>query len=283
MKNQFKLATVAAFALALTTSGAVAQDLLGTTALNDTLDDIDRDVARDQARANDALRFGNPAFRPGLSGSASLSYSGKTGNNESQDLTIGTRLRYAAGPMVQTIGVAIDFQEADNTATKEDIFMVYDANYYFNDQFYAFALARLQTDGLADTGTATQPASQNVEKDAFVGIGPGYRIFNTEQMTWRMQAGIGKSYLKYGDGRSESEVAGIVSSRVFYGFNDNMFLTMDTDVLKSDSALRVNNDLGLNFKMTDAFSTRVSYLTEYNDSRATRSDNKLGVSLVYGF
>ena len=36
-------------------------------------------------------------------------------------------------------------------------------------------------------------------------------------------------------------------------------------------------------KMNDAFSTRVSYLTEYNDSRAIRSDNKLGVSLVYGF
>ena len=45
----------------------------------------------------------------------------------------------------------------------------------------------------------------------------------------------------------------------------------------------INNDLGVNFKMSDAFSTRVSYLTEYNDSRAIRTDNKLGVSLVYGF
>jgi putative salt-induced outer membrane protein len=31
------------------------------------------------------------------------------------------------------------------------------------------------------------------------------------------------------------------------------------------------------------FATRVSYLTEYNDSRAVRSENKLGVSLVYSF
>lgn len=276
MTKEFKFATIAALALALTTSGALAQELLGTTALNDTLDDIDRDVARDMNRSNDASRFGNPSFRPGLSGSAALSFSGKTGNNESQDLTIGTRLRYASGRIVQTLGVAIDFQEANNNATKEDVFAVYDANYYFNDQFYAFGLARIQTDGLATT-------IGDVKEDAFIGFGPGYRVFNTDQMTWRVQAGIGKSYIKYGDDSSESEVASIVSSRFFYGFNENTFMTMDTDVLKSDAALRVNNDLGVSFKMTDAFSTRVSYLTEYNDSRAIRSDNKLGVSLVYGF
>jgi putative salt-induced outer membrane protein len=35
--------------------------------------------------------------------------------------------------------------------------------------------------------------------------------------------------------------------------------------------------------MSEMFATRVSYLTEYNDSRAVRSENKLGVSLVYSF
>ena len=282
MKNEFKFATVAALALALTTSGAFAQELLGTTALNDTLDDIDRDVAKDMARGQDAARFGNPEFRPGLSGSASLAFSGKTGNSESQDLTIGTRLRYASGQLVQTLGVAVDFQEASNKATKEDIFAVYDANYYLNDQFYIFGLARIQTDGLSgDIVNGTLNTSYN--QDAFVGFGPGYRVVNTEQMTWRVQAGVGKSYLKDYLGNSESEFAGIVSSRFFYSINENFFVTNDTDVLKSKSALRVNNEIGLNVKMTDAFSTRVSYLTEYNDNRSIRSDNKLGVSLVYGF
>lgn len=282
MKNQFKTGTIAALAIALATSGAFAQELMGTTALNDTLDDIDRDVAKDMARSQDASRFGNPEFRPGLSGSASLSYSGKTGNSESQDITIGTRLRYASGPMVQTLGIAIDFQEASNTATKEDIFMVYDANYYINDQFYVFALARIQTDGLAGK-TVNGTLNTNKKKDAFLGFGPGYRVVNTEQLTWRVQAGVGKSYTKDYLNVSESEAAGIVSSRLFYSINENFFVTNDTDVLKSKSALRINNELGLNVKMTDAFSTRISYLSEYDDSRATKTDNKLGVSLVYGF
>ena len=60
-------------------------------------------------------------------------------------------------------------------------------------------------------------------------------------------------------------------------------MTNDTDPLDSDTATRVNNDLGLNVKMSEIFATRISYLTEYNDSRAVGTENKLGVSLVYSF
>lgn len=191
-------------------------------------------------------------------------------------------MRYASGPLVQTLGIAIDFQEAAGNSTSEDIFMVYDANYYLNDKFYVFALARIQTDGLAGE-IVDGVLNTNYKKDAFLGFGPGYRVVNSDQMTWRVQAGVGKSYTNDYLDVSTSEVGAILSSRFFYSVNENFFVTNDTDVLNTKSALRVNNELGLNFKMTDAFSTRVSYLSEYNDSRAIKTDNKLGVSLVYGF
>lgn len=268
---------IATLSMVLIGSSAFAQTLVtGTRALDDRIDTITEDVQTELDLSNDASRFGNPEYRPGMSGSASLGYSGKAGNNESQEFSAGARLRFAQGPMVQSIGLALDFADVAGTKTKEDIFAVYDANYYFNDKFYGFALGRVESDGLAATAGDTQT-------DAFVGFGPGYRIVNTPDMTWRLQAGLGVSYLKDGAGNSETEMGYIASSRFFYQFTDNMFATNDTDVLKSDSALRVNNDLGLNIKMTDAFSTRVSYLTEYNDSRAIKTDNKVGLALVYGF
>ena len=278
MKFLMNTAAISALVLSVAATGAYAQDTItGVRTLNDTLDDIDREVNKDIARANDSLRFGNQNDRMGLSGSASLSYSGKTGSSESQEFTAGTRLRYAQGQFVHTLGVAMDF--ADSKAggkTKEDIFAVYDGNYYINDSVYGFVLGRVERDGLASTAGDTAT-------DAFLGFGPGYRIVNTDTATWRVQAGVGISYLEDGVGGSNTETGYIVSSRAFYQFNDNIFATNDTDILKSDTALRVNNDLGLNFKMSDAFSTRVSYLSEYNDSRAVRTDNKLGLSLVYGF
>lgn len=276
MTKKICLAGVSALALLAAVPAFAQGELLGTKALNDRIDDIEEDVQDDLDRAQDTARFGNPEFRPGLSGSASLGYSGKTGNNESQDLTIGARMRYATGPWVHNVGIALDFAEDDDSKTKEDTFAVYDANYFFNDQLYGFVLGRVQTDGLAET-------ADDIKTDAFLGFGPGYRVVNTDDIAWRVQAGIGVSYLKDGVDQSETETGYIASSRFFYKINENVFATMDTDILYSDTALRVNNDLGVNVKMSDNFATRVSYLTEYNEARAIRTDNKLGVSLVMGF
>lgn len=277
MTHAFLAIGTAASLLLLGATGGSAQTVLtGIDSVDDRIDDIDREARVDLDRGNDTFRYGSPEYREGLSGSASLGYSGKTGVTDSSEFSLGARLRLANGPMVQTLGLVLDFAESGSVKTKEDLFAIYDANYYFDDNFYGFALGRVKTDGLAETAGA-------VKTDAFVGVGPGYRIINTPDLSWRLQAGIGVSYLKDGTGTSDTETGYIASSRLFWRMSETLFAINDTDVLKSDSALRVNNDLGFNVKMSDMFATRVSYLTEYNDSRAVRTENKLGVSLVYSF
>lgn len=275
MKTYYLGATVGLIGLVAT--GASAQtDLTGTTAMNDRINDVQSAVADDIARGEDENRFGNPEYRPGLSGSASLGYSGQTGNSQSQELSLGARFRFASGPFVQNIGLAMEFAESAGNVTKQDVFGVYDGNYYFNQSFYGFVLGRVESDGLATK-------SDQTKQDVFLGIGPGYRVVNTEQMTWRVQAGLGVSYLEDGTGDKTREPGAIVSSRFYYAFSDKIFATNDTDILRTDSSLRVNNDFGINFQVSDAMATRLSYMTEYNDSRAIQSDNQIGVSLVVGF
>lgn len=277
MTTNLRLAGASALALILGATAAFAQTTItGIRTINEGIDDQQRDVKIDLDRGRDDYRFGSPEFRQGLSGSASVGYVGTTGNTDSSEFNLGARLRNASGPFVQTIGVLLEFNETNGVRSKEEVFAVYDANYYFNDSFYGFVLGRVSTDGLATLVTENS-------KDAFIGFGPGYRIINTEATSWRVQAGIGLSYLQDGIGTDTTETGYIASSRLYHRFNETIFATMDTDVLKTDSSLRINNDLGLNFQMSDAFATRVSYLTEYNDSRTIQSDNKLGVSLVYGF
>lgn len=264
------MASATALTLILANGAAFAEDLTGVSDLDDRIADIETAVSDDLARSQDAARFGNPEFRPGLTGSASLGYSGQTGNSELQEFSAGARLRHATGNFVQSVGVAVNFADDAGVKTKEDLFAVYDANYYVNGNFYGFALGRVETDGILDT------------KDGFLGVGPGYRIINTEKVSWRVQAGVGQSYTSTGP-VSTTEIGYIASSRIFFAFNENMFVTNDTDILYSDSALRANNDLGLSVKMTDSLSTRLSLLTEYDDSMAITTDNKIGVSLVFGF
>ncbi len=274
--NKTLLLTVPALTLAMALP-AVAQDsITGIRDLNDRIEDIETAVADDMARSEDAARFAFPEFRPGFSGSAALGYTARTGNTDAQEFNLGVRLRYAQGPFVQTLGVAADFAEDNGSKTKEDVFMVYDANYYLTDRFYLFGLARAERDGLA-------MGAGEIARDGFVGVGPGYRVVNSEDMAWRVQAGVGVSYLQDGTGASTTEEGVIASSRFFYQVSDSVFLTNDTDILNSSAALRASNDFGVNFKMTDTLSTRVSYLTDYNDARDIKTDNRLGVSLVVGF
>jgi putative salt-induced outer membrane protein len=84
-------------------------------------------------------------------------------------------------------------------------------------------------------------------------------------------------------GDSDTSEGVIASSRFFYRFSPDVFMTNDTDVLHANDALRVNNDLGVSFQMTDVLSTRLSYLTDYNEARAIRTDNRVSLAIVYGF
>ncbi|MFB2530881.1 YdiY family protein [Paracoccus sp. p4-l81] len=274
------LSALPAFAQTEIAAGANAT---GVSAINTRITDIQDDVKDDFARSQDADRFGPSDRREGLSGGISASYTGRKGTVDNQDFALAGRMSFTQAQFSQNVGLALTFGE-DNTGAKdeEEVFVVYDAQYYFNDRFYAFALGRLKQDALAGKIAGKE---DTLYRDGFLGFGPGYRVINTPDTAWRVQAGVGVRYTKQSavnGGASDTEVGYIASSRFYHRFSDTMFVTNDTDMLYSkDQGKAVNNELGLNFKMSDAFATRVSYITDYQEGRKT--DNKLGVSLVYGF
>ncbi|WP_374326842.1 DUF481 domain-containing protein [Paracoccus pantotrophus] len=276
---------------------ATGADAAGITEVNEQMRDVEDAVRDDFERSSDAYRFGNPERREGTFGSVALTYAGRTGNNENQDFSLAGRLSHNQGAFSQSVGILLEYGEDDDGDTDtEKTYVIYDGLYNINDRFYAFALGRVATDGLAgdfDGLTAEEIADQEgrLKRDAFLGVGPGYRIINSDTTAWRVQAGVGVRYTKKVDLDepaddlfvSDTEVGYILSSRFYHRINENFFLTNDTDYLTSDSNDTATNELGLNFKMSDALATRVSYKTEYVSDRAIRTDNTLGVSLVYGF
>lgn len=287
MKTVAILAGASAIAAALTapafaqTEISAGADATGISQINERIEDVEENVADDFARSNDSDRFAPRDRRQGLFGTMSLSYSGSTGNTDEQDFALAGRVNYNQDRFAQSVGLLLEFGE--NTLgekDKEEVFAIYDAQYYFNDRLYAFALGRLSTDALA-VGDAKR-------RDGFLGFGPGYRVINTPDTTWRVQAGIGVRYSQTENQRiadtSDTETGYIASSRFYHRFNDTIFVTNDTDFLTSDDAGdTITNEFGVNYQMSNAFSTRVSYSTEYQSERAIRTDNTLGVSLVYGF
>lgn len=279
---------------------ATGANATGITEVNEGMRDVEDAVRDDFDRSTDAARFGPPERQEGVYGSVALSYVGRTGNTENQDFSLSGRLSSNSGAFSQSVGILLEYGEDNNGDKDTDkTSTIYEGMYNINPNFYAFALGRLTTDGLADDpislddGDTFADLDGRMERDAYFGIGPGYRIINNETTAWRVQAAIGIRYTKQVDvidpvaeileTDSDTGVGYLVSSRFYHQFNDTFFLTNDTDYLTSDSNDTATNDLGLNFKMSDAFATRISYKTEYVSDRAIRTDNTVGVSLVYGF
>ena len=271
-----KLLTGAACA-ALLAGPAFAQatGLTGVERLDDRIDDITEAAQEDLDRGTDAERYSANGVPQGLRGSAPLTFSGTNGNTDTSELSGAARLTYGVGDWSHSFGLAAEFGEANGARNEEKFFGTYEAARAFNPKLYAFGTGRFEYDDFA-----------TVERDAFVGAGLGYRIVNTDDFAWRVQGGPGIRYTELQNGTSETEEAAILSSRFYYGLTDTVSLTNDTDVLGSETNVLATNDFGVNFRMTDTLSTRVSYRTEYNDDPLPgfrNADNTLGISLVVGF
>lgn len=284
MNTLLKVATISALALMVAAPVVAQNRITGIEALNDDIDDITDDVNKDLERGDDAERYGPNGVAQGWRGSFALSASGTSGNTDNGELSAAGRLTYGVGDWNHLIGFAAEYGEANGTKSEESFFATYEGSRYFTEKLYAFGIARVQYDGFQTDATG---ASINGETtDAFLGFGPGYRAINKDGHTWRVQAGPGVRYFEDVTGNSETEVGFIASSRYYYAFNDTVSFTMDTDVLGSDINTIIANDAGVNYKMSDNLSTRVSYRTEYNTDPAAglkSTDNTLGVSLVLGF
>ncbi len=284
MNKVLKLATVSALVLMVAVPAIAQQRITGVEALNDQIDDITDDANDDLARGDDDERFGPTGVAQGWRGSFALSASGASGNTDTGELSAAGRLTYGIGDWNHLIGFATEYGESNGTRSEEKFFATYEGSRYFTEQFYAFGLARVQYDGLlVDANNVVIDGS---ETDAFLGFGPGYRVLNEKDHTWRVQGGPGARYFKDVTGNSDTEVGFIISSRHYYAFNDTTSFTMDTDILGSDTNTIISNDAGVNFKMSDRLSTRVSYRLDYNTDPAAglkSTDKTIGVSLVLGF
>ena len=284
MNNILNLASASALALMIASPVLAQSRILGVEALNTEIDDITRDVNKELARGGDADRFGPNGVAQGWRGSFALSASGTSGNTDNGEISGAGRVTYGVGDWNHLFGFALEYGEANGVKNEETFFATYEGNRYFTPEFYMFGIARYEYDGYSvDSFGNTIPGS---ETDAFLGFGPGYRVLNAPDQTWRIQAGPGVRYFKNVNGVSTTEVGFIASSRFYQKFTDTVSFTMDTDVLGSEENTILANDAGINFKVSDSVATRLGYRTEYNTDPVggrKSTDNKLTASIVFGF
>tara|TARA_R110002049_G_scaffold119208_4_gene273347 strand:+ start:1358 stop:2194 length:837 start_codon:yes stop_codon:yes gene_type:complete len=274
--NVFIIAAISGFV-------AVAANAQTTTFANDGASDTAVEEIEDSitdAAERDIGRFGNEGRELGSYGSVSLRGT-STSNDGETSSDVGVGLRYGTFDGVNGIDVTAAFVYGveDGVETENTLQAGLDYRRDFNDTLFAYAKANASFDKLSTT-------VGEYEQDIFVGAGLGYRIFNSADTQWSVQAGPGYRAANVVGGGEVSEAAASVSSNFFKSLSDTTYVTNDTDVIYSETATTVTNDLALNVALTDTLVMRTSYTTNFNDaSDDTFSDaeNIFGVSVVYNF
>lgn len=279
------LATVGAFAAgAVSAQGlgtrptpSAVESSIGTQPTTDTIDDIQLRTQRELEQAEDAARFGTASVPAGFAGSLALTGVATDGNTDTVDLGIAGSFTLGQGRLNHSFGVAVEYGEVDDERDRNRILGIYDLSYDLSDRFYAFGLLR---------GEYDEFASRN-EQDFFGGVGPGYRVLNSPDLAWRVQAGPGVRYTKnIEDGDTNTDLAAIASSRVYWQVTQDAFLTLDTDVLYSDVDTLVSNEVAFNTRIAGPLSGRVGLRTDYSTDPAEgqkSTDNRLSLGVVYSF
>ena len=275
MTHNVHFAALLGTALMLSPAAYAQATIIGAERIDDRIEDIEEEAEEEFEESRDRGRFGFEAYPPGFSGSISATGSFQDGNTEETDVSIGGRLRYGVGPNNFSFGVAAEYGEFDDDTTDNNIFVTGDYNRYVNEQFYVFGLGRYEYDEFGP-----------FEHDAFVGAGPGWRVVNQTDFAWRVQAGPGVRWTEDPGDNEETELAGIAASYLFYEFNETTFVTNDTELLHSDVGTQIINDAAINFRVTEALTTRVSYRTDWNSDPLAgfeETDNELRFAVVYSF
>ena len=275
---KFGVSALALVAMLAATS-ATAQDLIGRDSIaadrnEDLIEAIEDDAERDLDR------FGNEGRPQGFTGSVAMRAIAQTGNSESTDVGIGSDLNYVWGPNGIELQLNYAYSDDDDVGgTDESLFYNLEYTRDFTPVTFGFAKVQGSYDGATDA---------EFETDTFVSFGAGYRVYNTEDLQWSVQAGPGYRFAEFNDIASGdvSEGAFGISSDYAHKLTDTVFLTNDTDIIWSESNTKLYNDLALNVSMTDSLALRTSILTEYTSdvtAPAKNTDNTFGVSLVYSF
>lgn len=274
--NVFVVATISSFvAGAAAAQQSVFDDSPAETELSDLEETIEEDFERD------VPTFGVEGRPLGFTGSVSARATAVTGNTETVDIGIGARLGFFDGLNGHRVTLSYAYSETDDGVTDTDrLYATYDYTREFAQNLYGFVKVQ------AEYNNATDLDEGAFEDDVFFGFGAGYRVFNTPDMQWSVQAGPGYRVASLRDVADDLDEAAIsLSSYYFQRINPTVFVTNDTDIIFSESDTSVTNELGLNVSMTNQLALRTSVLTQYNSEPgdAENTDNTFGLSLVYSF
>jgi len=219
------------------------------------------------------------------SGKGELGGFNATGNSSETGLTAALALTRDGIDWRHKLTGRADFRRAGGETTREQFFAAYEPNYKISDRLFVYGLAQYERDRF-----------QGFSARYAVSGGLGYQIIDTE--TLQLSAKVGPAYrvTQFTNGEDESRIAGLAGLDFDWDISDRLKLTHDTNAVAETGGsatlitdannTSINLVTGVNAKVSDRVSARISYAIEYDSNPpdgADGTDTLSRFTLTYDF
>ena len=208
-----------------------------------------------------------------------------TGNSSNSGVTAGLSLQRNGIDWTHKINVRADYQRNNGVTSREQYFAAYETNYNVSDRLFVYGLAQYERDRF-----------QGFSARYAVSGGLGYQIIDEPSIQLSAKAGPAYRVTEFVDGTSESRLAALLGIDFDWTITDRLKLTHDTNAVAEtggtataiidSSNTSINLVTGLNAKVSDRVSARLSYAIEYDSNPplgAVQTDTLSRITLIYDF
>ncbi len=277
--DKAKVATVVEIARQTNPDDAAEIDALHDAFLTD------RKEAEALARAEEEEELRQASLLDNWSGKGEVGAFRSTGNNSNIGLSGAVELAREGIDWTHQLRLRADYQRSNGATTRERYFAAYEPRYQIDKGFFAYGLGQFESDRF-----------QGYDARYAVSAGIGYRIIDESDLTLSAKLGPAYRFTEFTNGTSEGRIAALAGLDFDWAITDRVKLTQDSNVTSEtggtatavvdSSNVSLNLLTGLQLKVSDKVSTRLSYQVDYESNPPAGTENTDTLSrftLIYGF
>ena len=255
------------------------------------IDALQRDFQQHQAElaAAEAARKQEEIRSAGLfdnwSGRGEIGAYQSSGNSDNLGVTASLNINRKGIDWTHRVRGRMDYQRSNGRTSREQYFAAYEPRYQVNGRLFTYGLAQYENDRF-----------QGFDGRYAVSGGFGYTVVDSSDVDLSVKAGPAYRVTEFVTGETDSRLAALLGFDFDWRITERLTFSQNSDLVAEgggqataiiDSRTTTLNLMtGLDAKVSDRLSTRLSYQVKYDSdppAGAVTTDTVSRFTLVYGF
>lgn len=208
-----------------------------------------------------------------------------SGNSDNTGVTLSLALNRTGIDWTHRFRATADYQRSNGRTSREQLLVAYEPRYQIRQDLFGYALAQYESDRF-----------QGFDSRYSVSGGLGYKLIDSKAAQLSVKAGPSWRRVDYLDGTSDNAFGALAGMDFDWQLASRLKLTQDANLVADtggSAAIFVDSTstsvlltTGLEAKVSDTLSTRLSYSVDYDSNPplgAVSTDTQSRFTLVYGF